>query len=159
MKKVVFLDRDGVINQEIGDYVFRLEDFVLNAGLEEALSKWHRQGYCFAIVTNQGGISKGLYSKKEVAVLNDYLRVWFSDRALNLLDIFYCPHHNKIEQCICRKPNSLMLERIIARNLVDLKASFLIGDSPRDIASAEKVGLRAILIKANTNLSELIDSE
>ena len=155
MNKVVFLDRDGVINREIGDYVYSLGNFDLNFGLEQALKQWSKLGYSFAIVTNQGGISKSLYTTKEVDTINDYLRNWFNERSLNLLTILYCPHHNTIEACICRKPDSLMLEKIIARYKVSVEDSFMIGDSERDIHAAQKVGLKAFRIKANSNLNDL----
>ena len=156
MNKVIFLDRDGVINREIGNYVYNLKDFVINDGLEQALNIWSRAGYSFVIVTNQGGIAKGLYYKNDVEDINVFLRSWFESRKLNLLNILYCPHHNAIEHCICRKPNSLMLEKIIARYAVSVEHSFMIGDSDRDVQAANKVGLRAFKIKANSNLNEFI---
>ena len=156
MKKVVFLDRDGVINKEVGDYVSNLDSFILNPGLESALSYWAQKGYSFAVITNQGGISKQRYTKEHVFKINAFLYQWFKERNLDLLTISFCPHHNSIESCICRKPNSLMLEKIIAKHSVSLKDSFLIGDSIRDIEAAEKVGLRGIKIVVNSNLNTLI---
>ena len=88
MNKVIFLDRDGVINFDIGNYVYNLKDFVINHGLEQALNIWSREGYSFVIVTNQGGISKGLYDKNDVEDINTFLRKWFKTRNLNLLNIF-----------------------------------------------------------------------
>ena len=156
MRKVVFLDRDGVINKEVGDYVYELESFVLNEGLESALQYWASLGFSFAIITNQGGISKKRYSKEHVYKLNSFLENWFSQRNLNLLCISFCPHHDKLEACTCRKPNSLMLEKMIAKYNVSISDSFLIGDSLRDIQAAEKVGIKGIQIVANTNLNSLI---
>jgi len=155
MNKVVFLDRDGIINREMGTYVFSMNEFILNDGLEKALTHWKRLGYSFAIVTNQGGISKQIYGHKDVTIINDYLLNWFNSHDLNLLTIAYCPHHDALESCICRKPDSLMLEKIIARFNVSLKDSFLLGDSQRDVDAAHKVGLQGFLVKANSNLNDL----
>jgi len=155
MRKVIFLDRDGIINKEIGRYVYQKQDFELLEGLGTALTRWKSMGYSFVIVTNQGGISKGLYQHSDVEFIHTYLRKWFKDQELKLLHISYCPHHNAIESCICRKPDSLMLERLIARYRISVSDSFLLGDSPRDIEAARKVGLSAHLVKANSNLNTL----
>tara|TARA_B100001093_G_scaffold458019_1_gene470157 strand:- start:430 stop:903 length:474 start_codon:yes stop_codon:yes gene_type:complete len=153
MKKVIFLDRDGVINREVGDYVFNKADFKFNIGLSEALQNFSSKGYSFAIVTNQGGISKKIYGHDEVKKINKMLRIWFKENHLNLLEIMYCPHHPLVESCICRKPNSGMIERILAKHKISIDESFLIGDQLSDIVAAEKLGLKAILIKSNSNLN------
>lgn len=155
MKKIVFLDRDGVINRERGDYVFCMSDFILNHGLARALQNWSSNGYSFAIVTNQGGISKMLYGHKEVKQINNVLKTWFKENHLDLIEIMYCPHHPSIESCICRKPNSGMIERIIARHDISIENSFFIGDQSTDILAAKKVGLRAVKIQPNSNLNDL----
>ena len=155
MNKVVFLDRDGVINREVGHYIYSLKYFSFNDGLEQALTKWRNEGFSFVIITNQGGISKDLYTSNDVEQINDLLRNWFNERNFNLLSILYCPHHDTLENCICRKPSTLMFEKIIARYQVSIKESFMIGDSDRDILAAKKVGLKAFLIKSNSNLNEL----
>jgi D-glycero-D-manno-heptose 1,7-bisphosphate phosphatase len=156
MKKVVFLDRDGVINKEIGDYVFSLENFVINAGLFKALKHWSKEGYSFVVITNQGGISKSRYTKADVNKINDFLVERFKEHNLNLLEIAYCPHHDTIEACLCRKPNSLMIEKMIAKHNISAKESFMIGDSLRDIQAANKVGVKAIQIEPNSNLNKII---
>jgi D-glycero-D-manno-heptose 1,7-bisphosphate phosphatase len=155
MKKVVFLDRDGVINREVGDYVFCISDFILNKGLRKALQKLSSKGYSFAIVTNQGGISKMLYGHKEVKKINKIMKTWFKENYLDLIEIMYCPHHPSIESCICRKPNSGMIERIIARHNISIENSFFIGDQSTDILAAKKIGLRAVKIQSNSNLNDL----
>lgn len=156
MKKVVFLDRDGVINKEIGDYVFSIENFVINTGLFKALKHWSIEGYLFIVITNQGGISKSRYTKADVNKINDFLIERFKEHHLNLLEIVYCPHHDSIEACICRKPNSLMIEKMLAKHNISAKESFMIGDSLRDIQAANKVGVKAIQIESNSNLNKII---
>lgn len=156
MQKVVFLDRDGVVNRELGDYVYSLDRFEINDGVFDALKYWAKQGYSFAIVTNQGGISKKRYNVSDVQVINDFLIDWFKKHEFNLLDIAFCPHHDLIESCICRKPNSLMLEKLVAKYAIQVEDSFLIGDSLRDVQAAKRIGLKAIQIEPNSNLMHLI---
>ena len=156
INKVIFLDRDGVINREIGEYIYNLNNFHLNPGLYKALRKWSNEGYSYAIITNQGGISKSIYTKTDVDRINTFLKEWFKKRNLKLLKILYCPHHIEVENCICRKPNSLMFEKILAKYNVSIENSFMIGDNIVDVQAAEKVGLNVYKIKSNTNLNELI---
>lgn len=153
MRKVIFLDRDGVINIERGDYTFRLEDFVFVDGLFAALAFLKNHGFEFIIVTNQGGISKGIYNHDSVIVLNKLIETEFKKHQLNVLDIYYCPHHSDIEKCICRKPNSLLLEKAIAKYNIDTTKSFFIGDSDRDIDAAHKVGVKGIKVNKNSDLN------
>ena len=155
MNKVVFLDRDGVINKEVGTYVYELHQFEINPGLKEALTTFKHRGYKFVIVTNQGGISKKIYSKEHVNRINAYLKSWFNQSDLDLLDIMYCPHHDKVEACICRKPNSLLLEKAIAKHQINPQESFIIGDSQRDIEAAKRINIRGYLIPANKNLNHI----
>jgi D-glycero-D-manno-heptose 1,7-bisphosphate phosphatase len=153
MNKVVFLDRDGVINKEIGSYVYELRNFEINPGLKEALTTFKNCGYKFVVVTNQGGISKKIYSKAHVDKINNYLKSWFNLNNLDLLDIMYCPHHDNIEACICRKPNSLLLEKAIAKHHINPEKSFIIGDNQRDIEAAKRIHIKGYLIPANKNLN------
>ncbi|MBV6484750.1 MAG: D-glycero-alpha-D-manno-heptose-1,7-bisphosphate 7-phosphatase [Flavobacteriales bacterium] len=153
MRKIIFLDRDGVINIERGDYTFRLEDFVFVDGLFSALSLLKNKGFEFIVITNQGGISKGIYTHDAVNKLNKLIKKEFEKHQLNILDIYYCPHHSDIEKCICRKPNSLLIEKAIAKYNIDTTNSFFIGDSDRDIEAAHKVGVKGIKVNKNSNLN------
>lgn len=157
MKKVVFLDRDGVINVERGDYTWRLEDFKFTENLFQALELIASKGYSFVVITNQGGIAKGLYDHSDVMRLNNLIEAEFGKRNLNLLDIFYSPYHSDISQSLSRKPNSLMLEKAIHLYNINFSESFFIGDSERDILAAQKVNVKGILIKANESLLKIVD--
>ena len=157
MNKVIFLDRDGVINLEPGDYTYKVEEFKINEGFFDALLILKNKGYQFIVITNQGGITKGYYSHNDVKAVHSYLKKLFKKVNIELLDIYYCPHHAVIEKCICRKPDSLLLEKAIARYQVDISKSYFIGDSRRDTLAAEKVGLTAIQIITNTSLTNYIN--
>ena len=72
MNKAVFLDRDGVINHDPGDYTKSVEEFTILPNVLEALKKIQDKGYLLILVTNQGGIAKGMYSHDEVAKIHKY---------------------------------------------------------------------------------------
>ena len=155
MNKAIFLDRDGVINKERGEYTWRLSDFEFNEGLFDALKKI--ENYLFIVITNQGGIAKKIYTHADVEKTNSLMFKTFADNNLELTDIYYCPHHNDYGKCLCRKPNSLMLEKAIARYNIDVKKSYFIGDTQRDIDAGKKVGLNTIKINPNDNLLDYIN--
>ena len=150
--KVVFLDRDGVVNIEPGHYTFEIGKFHIVPGLFDALILLKNKGYQFIVITNQGGISKGVYGHNDVKILHSYMEEQFMKAGINLLDIYYCPHHSVNEKCICRKPDAQLLEKAIARYGVDQSKSYFIGDSDRDISAAEKAGVTGVKVVANDNL-------
>lgn len=155
MRKVVFLDRDGVINVERGEYTYKVEDFVLVDGLIDFLQRYAQKGYDFIVITNQGGIAKSLYDHEDVDQVHGQLVKLLSEHHVELLDIYYCPHHDQVSKCLCRKPGSLLIEKAAARHKVDLTQSFMIGDRDRDIQAAEGLGLIGAKVKSNENLSKI----
>lgn len=156
MRKVIFLDRDGVINVERGEYTYTIEDFKIVDGLFDALIQLKKSGFEFVVITNQGGISKGIYNHLDVFNVHKYMKERFVDAGIEILDIYYCPHHAINEKCICRKPDSLMLEKAIAKYNVDVKNSFFIGDSRRDELAGQKVKLNTIKLTKNENLNNYL---
>ena len=156
-KKAIFLDRDGVINNNLNTYyTFKKEDFILNEGVFKSLKILAGKGYLLIIISNQGGISKEEYSINDVEILNEYIYALFEKENIKITESYFCHHHSSIEKCICRKPDSLMLEKAIARFNIDVEKSYLIGDSERDIVAGEKVGVESIKIDANNNLYDEI---
>lgn len=156
MKKAVFLDRDGVINRELDDYAFRLEDFEILPDVVPALSELKRRGYILIVVSNQGGIGKDLFTIVDVERLHMHLRDFLGEYDITIDEIYYCVHHPISGSCICRKPDSLLVEKAIARFNIDVKKSFFIGDKERDVLAGEKVGVKGILIEQNTSLLDAI---
>jgi len=146
MNKCVFLDRDGVLNVERGDYTFLPEDFIIPPGVPSAIKKIKAEGFLAIGVTNQAGISKGLYSREQMQTCHDILM----KKTDNLIDkIYYCPYHPSISQSLSRKPDTLMLEKAIAKYNIDPLKSWLIGDRARDIECGQKLGMKTILITDN----------
>lgn len=161
-KKAVFLDRDGVLNnEETNYYVHRTEDFFLNRGIGKALQKLRDKGFIFVVITNQGGISKNLYTTEEVEEVHKKLHSLLAEYGVKLEEIYYCPHHDDNENCLCRKPKTISIEKAIARFQIDREKSWLVGDRETDMLAGKTSGLRTIKVTANEDmeyLGELIGS-
>ena len=158
MKKAIFLDRDGTINNNCDHYyIWQKEELLLNPGVIEALSELKSRGYLLIVISNQGGISKGEFSAHDVDKLHEHLRSMLKKEGIELDEIYYCPHHHLVEACLCRKPLPLMIEKALARFGIDPKASWMIGDAERDVEAGKAAGLRTILIKPNSDLREILD--
>ncbi len=156
MNKAVFLDRDGVINKETGNYIFKTSDFIINDGIPEALKLLYDKGFLLIIISNQGGIARKKYTKQDVDNIHKYLTNMLSANNIEIAGFYYCPHHTKAQSyCLCRKPDSLMLEKAIARFNIDINKSYFIGDNIRDMEAGKKAGLNTIKINANDNILEL----
>lgn len=155
-RKIIFLDRDGVVNRERGDFTWRLEDFILNDDLFEALKILKENKYEFIVISNQSGIGRGLYKFEDVEFLHHQLYRTALANSITFLEIYYCPHHPDQSKCICRKPDSLMLEKALARFSVDLNKSWFIGDAERDAEAAHKVGLNSIRLPSNSSLLSIL---
>lgn len=151
-RKAVFLDRDGVLNRERGAYTYRKIDFEWVPDSIEALKLLDDHNFALIIISNQGGISKRLYSKKDVFNIEKMIKAPLFKQGVQILDSFYCPHHSAVEQCLCRKPKSLMLEKAIAKHNIDPVKSYFIGDSVRDMVAGQQVGIKGILMQANDSL-------
>jgi D-glycero-D-manno-heptose 1,7-bisphosphate phosphatase len=150
--KAIFLDRDGILIHERGEYTYKLEHVELVPGSLEALAKWKALGYIFIIITNQGGIGKGLYTHKILKEIHSLITKIYTDSGIKITDIYYCPHHPTSSNCFCRKPDSLMLEKAIAKYGIDKNQSFFVGDNERDIIAGEAICLKSYLIPSNDNL-------
>ncbi|PLX02696.1 MAG: HAD family hydrolase [Marinilabiliales bacterium] len=157
MKKAVFFDRDGVINKGSSGYIFKNEDFIINDDVIKAMKILHDNGFKLFVITNQGGISKNLYSKNEVLLLHKLLNAKCIEKGFELTDIYFCPHHDENENCLCRKPKPLLLEKAIARFHLNKKKSWFIGDREKDEMAGQKAGINTIRIKENEALLPHID--
>jgi D-glycero-D-manno-heptose 1,7-bisphosphate phosphatase len=137
--KVIFFDRDGVINVDYG-YVYKIEDFVFKEGIFSLLNHLKKKEYQFCIITNQSGIGRGFFGVNDLNKLNKYIISEFKKNEIELLNISYCPHLPK-DNCNCRKPKPEMVKKIIKRYNVDIKESWFIGDKESDIICANNAGI------------------
>lgn len=151
MNKCVFLDRDGVLNEDRTDYVYRIEDFIIPNGVPEALRLLKDAGYLLIVITNQAGIAKGLYTRDDVMACYNYLQ----EQCGHVIDdIYYSPHHpNYDTQSLTRKPGSLLLEKAIAKYNIRPDASWMIGDALRDMQAGRRVGVRTVRIAQKVQLT------
>jgi len=141
-RKLAFLDRDGVLNKELGNYVCKKEDFVvLDHGIVNC-KILQEKGYELIMITNQGGIAKQLYTEAQLKEMHHILLQRYQQEGVDFLEVYYCPHHSIIENCLCRKPKGLMLEKAMAKFKVNPDLCFLIGDNQRDIQAAHAAGVK-----------------
>lgn len=141
--KAVFLDRDGVLNEERGDYTWRLEDFRVLPGVPGALRRLHAAGYRLIVITNQAGVTKGLYTMADVRACHAKLQAACD----GLLDAFYvAPGWPAASESLGRKPGSLLLEKALARFRLDPAQCWMVGDRGRDVAAGRRVGARTIRV-------------
>jgi D-glycero-D-manno-heptose 1,7-bisphosphate phosphatase len=158
MQKAIFLDRDGVINSDVGHYyIYKVEDFIINKGIINSLKQFQEAGYKLFIISNQGGVAKGIYSCNDVDKVHAYLEAKLKENHISLQEIYYCPHHDSVATCECRKPSPYMLNQAIGKYDIDISKSYMIGDSKRDIEAAEAAGVKGIKIEANEDISIYCD--
>jgi D-glycero-D-manno-heptose 1,7-bisphosphate phosphatase len=157
MKKAIFLDRDGILIKERGDYNYKTSDIEIVEGITPALRTLAGHGFIFIVITNQGGIAKGLYTHQRVKEIHKQLKDFFAMENIRIADFYYCPHHPDTSACICRKPESLMLEKAMAKFKVDVNESWFIGDNERDEAAGIKAGLKTLLVPSNADLREYLN--
>ena len=156
--KCIFLDRDGVLNVDRVDYVYRMEEFIIPPGVGEALRDLKDAGYLLVIITNQSGIAKGVYKREDVYMIHQAIQ---DATGVELDDIYFCPYHEKFDShSLTRKPGSLMIEKAAAKYEVDMDASWMVGDHERDITAGTRAGLRTIRLApqgTETKATHLVD--
>jgi len=143
-RPAIFLDRDGVINEDRG-YVHQSANFVFLPGVQDALRRLQDAGFVLVIVTNQSGIGRGYFNEADYAALTAYMRAELHRVGVTVDAVYHCPHlpPAKGGVCDCRKPLPGMIERAISELSIDPAKSFMIGDKPSDIAAGRAAGLAA----------------
>ena len=149
MEKVIFLDRDGTLNEEV-NYLHRKEDLVLLPGVAEALKAFKDQGY--RLVTNQAGVARGYYTQADGKELHRYMNELLAGQGVKIDAFYYCPHHpehgiGKYKvRCHCRKPETGMFEMAEQDFAVDKASSWMIGDKLIDMEAGRNYGVRTVLV-------------
>jgi D-glycero-D-manno-heptose 1,7-bisphosphate phosphatase len=148
----VFLDRDGTINEEVG-YLDHLEKFKMIPGTAEAIRRINVSGLKAVVVTNQSGIGRGFFSESFVREVHARLQEALKEKGAFIDAFYFCPHHPTegkgayLTSCDCRKPQPGLLLMAAEDLDLDLKRSYMVGDMPKDVETARKVGAKGILVK------------
>ncbi len=145
--KIAFLDRDGVINEYPGDaeYVNNHREFKFIPGSAEGIAKLNRCGFKVYVISNQAGVSKGLYSQNDLELINKKMINQLAAQKASVSGIYYCIHHPH-DNCNCRKPRTMLLERALSGLDANSCKTFFIGDSFLDMNAARNFGSKSILV-------------
>jgi len=145
-KKLVLLDRDGVINIDSDAYIKSPEEWHAIPGSLEAIAKLNHAGIKVCIITNQSGIGRGYFDKNTLDAMHEKLQQELMLVGGEISDIFFCPH-TPDEKCLCRKPNVGMLEQLEEKYNISVKDVPFIGDTNKDIELAHRKNCLAFLVK------------
>jgi len=152
LNKAIFLDRDGTINKEV-DFLTKINRISIIKGTKQALKTFSDLGFLNIVITNQSGIERGYLSKTQLDKIHLEFEKLLSYNSRSLVnDFIYCPHYLKdglkkySRESFFRKPNPGMIVKAAVKHNIDLSKSFLIGDSYRDMVSADIAGVKKILV-------------
>ena len=151
MERVIFLDRDGTLNEEV-HYLHKKEDLRLIEGAADALCRFRKSGYRLVVVTNQAGVARGYYQEEDVKLLHEYMNEILRPLGAEIDCFFYCPHHPEHgigaykKNCSCRKPDIGMFEQAEQYFQVDKAHSWMIGDKLIDVEAGKRFGVRTVLV-------------
>lgn len=145
--KTIFLDRDGVINQDSPDYVKSWDEFHFIPGSRQAIARLTKAGFSVILITNQSMINRGMVPLGTLKAMHRELEQAIADAGGRITDIFFCPHRPD-ECCSCRKPLPGLILTAQKRYKIDLSKAVMIGDSAKDILTGKAAGCgRTVLVR------------
>ena len=145
-RPAVFLDRDGVINENRPEYVRNRAQVRILPGALAALAALAKTPYAIVVVTNQSGVSRGLFSYAEANAINEHLSAIVTSNGGRFDSVQLCPHAPD-DACDCRKPQPGLLLRAAAELALDLSISWMVGDAVSDIRAGLAAGVRPLLVR------------
>jgi len=158
LKKAIFLDRDGVLNEVLTTrvkFVNHPKQLYLLEGASEAVARLSNAGFPIFIVTNQGGIGLGFMSEGKLEKVHNRLRQLLAEDGGSITGIAYCPHKPNAG-CECRKPSPGLLFRLAKEHQIDLEGSVMVGDHERDIEAGIAAGCKTVFIGTGKSKADYI---
>jgi D-glycero-D-manno-heptose 1,7-bisphosphate phosphatase len=147
LEKVVFLDRDGVINRDSPDYIKSRAEFEFLPGSLDAIRMLTESGYTLIVITNQSAVARKLTTRDELNAIHEMMCRAIEKHGGRITDIFFCPHL-PADGCVCRKPKPGLIHQAKERYDIDTACSVMIGDSAKDMECARNAGCgQAVLVK------------
>ena len=159
MRRAVFLDRDGVINQMVPsaegpDSPRSVDEFRLIAGVGRGIQSLNRLGLPVVVVSNQPGIAKGKLCAEDLDAITEFMRLKLSEEAAEIDGLYYCLHHPQAVvvdyrvECDCRKPRAGLLTRAAREMDLALAGSYMVGDQPRDMTAGKSAGCTTVFVSS-----------
>lgn len=160
-RPALFLDRDGVLNEDRG-YVHRWDDFTWIPGARETVAAFNRAGWLVIVVTNQSGVGRGYYTEADVHALHARMQEDLAEAGARIDTFYHAPQHPEAPleayrhpDPPLRKPNPGMLLQAMAEWPIDREASLMIGDKPSDLEAALRAGVKGVLFEGG-NLRDFL---
>ena len=150
-RPVIFLQRDGTINEEV-NYLHRPEDLKILPGAAEAISRFNQAGFLVIVITNQAGIGRGYYTQQDMENLNEYMNQVLAEQDAHIDGFYFCPHHPEHgigeykKDCDCRKPGIGMFRQAEQDFSIEKAHSYMIGDKLIDTQAGHNYGVSSILV-------------
>ena len=146
MIKLIVLDRDGVINEDLERPIAAADEWVPIAGSLEAIARLHQNGWSVAVATNQSGISRALLTLGTLHQIHQRMHEQVNQAGGKIDVVAFCPHTDS-DDCACRKPAPGMLYTISERLGADLSNVVMVGDSLRDVQAAMAAAAKPIIVR------------
>jgi histidinol-phosphate phosphatase family protein len=142
----VFLDRDGTVARD-AHYCRRPEDFEILPTVPEAVRLLNENGFKVVVVTNQSGMARGYFDEEGLSLIHRKMTGELARSGARIDAVYYCPHHPDAG-CACRKPRTALFDRAALELNIDLRQSFVVGDTYMDIKAGQSIGARTVLVTA-----------
>jgi D-glycero-D-manno-heptose 1,7-bisphosphate phosphatase len=156
MNRFVFLDRDGVINQDSHDFIKSPDEWQPLDGSLDAIALLNQHGYQVAVITNQSGLARGMFDEAALAQIHAKMQRMAVEHGGKITAIYYCPH-GPDSTCECRKPKPGLLLQCAAEHQIDLTETWMIGDSYRDLQAGIAAGAKSVLVKTGNGQKTLTE--